>query len=82
MKHSLGVAAALRDEILPNVEIALVETQRAYQAGRYSYLELRIAQDEALLARKDFVDVSIDAHRYAIDIESLTGTALSSPVRR
>lgn len=82
LQHSLHRATTLRDEVLPNVEIALVETQRAYRAGRYSYLELRIAQDEALLARQEFVEASIDAHRYAIDIESLTGTALSSPVRR
>ena len=82
LKHSLHLATALRDEVLSNVEIALVETQRAYQAGRYSYLELRIAQDEALLARKDLLEASVEAHRYAIDIESLTGTALSSPVRQ
>lgn len=81
LKHSLHVATTLRDEVLPNVEIALVETQRAYAVGRYSYVELRIAQDEALLARKEFVEALIGAHRYAIDIESLTGTALSSPVR-
>ncbi len=82
LKHSLHVATTLRDEVLPNVEVALVETRRACQAGRYSYLELRIAQDEALRARQDFVEISIEAHRLAIDIESLTGTALSSPVRR
>ncbi len=82
LKHSIHVAATLRDEILPNVEIALVETQRAYEAGRYSYLELRVAQDEALLTRQDFLEVLIEAHRYAIDIEALTGTALSSPARR
>ncbi len=81
LNHSLHVAETLRDEILPNVEIALVETQRAYAAGRYSYLELRIAQDEALLARRELLEVLIEIHRHAIEIESLTGTALSSPVR-
>lgn len=81
LKHSLHVVTTLRDEVLPNVEIALVETKRAYAAGRYSYLELRIAQDEALQARQEFLDVLIETHRYAIEIESLTGTALSSPVR-
>ena len=82
LKHSLHVAATLRDEILPNVEILLAETRRAYEAGRYSYVELRIAQDEALLARQEFLDVLIETHRHAIEIEALTGTALSSPVRR
>ena len=82
LKHSLHIAATLRDKILPNVEIALIETQRAYAAGRYSYLELRIAQDEALQARHELLEVLIETHRLAIDIESLTGTALSSPARR
>ena len=82
LKHSLHVVTTLRDEILPNVEVALIETQRAYAAGRYSYLELRIAQAEALQAREEFLAVLIETHRYAIEIESLTGTALSSPVRR
>ena len=80
--HSLHLATTLRDEILPNVEVALAETQRAYQAGRYGYVELRIAQGEALLAQEELLEALIDAHRYALDIESLTGTALSSPVRR
>ena len=82
LTHSLHVAATLRDEVLPNVEIALRETRRAYEAGRYGYLELRIAQDEALLGRQEFLEVLIEAHRNVIDIESLTGTALSSPARR
>jgi cobalt-zinc-cadmium efflux system outer membrane protein len=82
LKHSLHMAATLRDEVLPNVETALVETERAYEAGRYSYLELRVAQREALKARQDYLEVMIETHRYAIEIESLTGTALSSPARR
>lgn len=82
LKHSLHLATSLREEVLSNLEIALVETRRAYQTGRYGYLELRIAQDEALLARKELLEALIEAHRYAIDIESLTGAALSSPVRQ
>jgi cobalt-zinc-cadmium efflux system outer membrane protein len=82
LKHSLHLATTLQEEILPNVEVALLDTERAYEAGRYSYLELRIAQREALQARQDFLEVLIQTHRYAIEIESLTGTALSSPARQ
>jgi len=82
LKHSLHIAATLRDAILPNVEIALTETRRAYTAGRYSYLELRTAQDEALQARREYLEILIETHGLAIDIESLTGTALTSPARR
>ena len=82
LKHSLHVVSALRDDILPNVEIALTETRRAYAAGRYSYLELRTAQDEALQARQEYLEVLIETHSHAIEIEALTGTALSSPISR
>jgi cobalt-zinc-cadmium efflux system outer membrane protein len=82
LDHSLHLANTLREGILPNVEVALLDTERAYEAGRYSYLELRVAQREALQARQDFLEVLIQTHRYAIEIEALTGTALSSPARR
>jgi len=82
LKHSLRVAIILRDDILPRVESALTETQRAYELGRYSYIELRTAQDDALRARMEVTTALIDAHRNVLEIEALTGAALSSPTRR
>jgi cobalt-zinc-cadmium efflux system outer membrane protein len=82
LQHSLHRVTALRDEILPRAEKALSETERAYEMGRYSYLELRVAQADALRARTAVVVAIIDAHRNTIEIERLTGTTLSSPVRR
>lgn len=79
LKHSLHRATTLRDKVLPKVETALAETRRAYELGRYSYFELRVAQDDALEARTQVAVALIDAHRNVIEIESLTGTALSSP---
>lgn len=81
LKHSLHRATTLRDEILPRVETVLVETRRAYEMGRYSYFELRAAQDDALRARTEAAVALIDAHRNVLDIEALTGAALSSPAR-
>lgn len=80
-KHSLHRALTLRDDILPRMENVLSETLRAYEMGRYSYFELRAAQDEALRARTEATVALIDAHRNIIDIEALTGAALSSPTR-
>lgn len=81
LKHSLHRAITLRDDILPRVEIVLAETQRAYELGRYSYFELRVAQDDALRARTEVAVALIDAHWNVLEIEALTGTALSSPTR-
>ena len=82
LKHSLHRAHTLRDDILPRMETALRETLRAYELGRYSYFELRSAQDEALRARMEATAALIDAHRNIIEIEVLTGVALSSPARQ
>lgn len=82
LQHSLHRAAALRDEILPRVNKALAETERAYEMGRYSYFELRVAQADALQARTAVIVAIIDAHRNTIEIERLTGATLSSPARR
>jgi cobalt-zinc-cadmium efflux system outer membrane protein len=82
LQHSLHRAATLRDEILPRVEKALDETERAYEMGRYSYFELRVAQADALRARTAVIVAIIDAHRNTIEIERLTGATLSSPARR
>jgi cobalt-zinc-cadmium efflux system outer membrane protein len=82
LQHSLHRAVILRDEVLPKVETALAETRRAYEMGRYSYFELRVAQDDALKTRMEVTVALIDAHRNIIEIESLTGAALSSPSRQ
>jgi cobalt-zinc-cadmium efflux system outer membrane protein len=81
LQYSLHRATILRDEILPRAEKALSETERAYEMGRYSYFELRVAQTDTLQARTAVVVAIIDAHRNTIEIERLTGATLSSPAR-
>ena len=77
LQHSLHVTDALRGEIIPPLEHALVETRRAYKLGRYSYLELRIVQAELLDAHSKLIESGIDAHRNIIEIERLTGVRLT-----
>ncbi len=76
--HSLHRATAMREEVIPRVEQALVETQSAYATGRYGYFEFQIVQEEVLDAHTALVEASIDAHRRLIEIERLTGTSISS----
>ena len=80
LQHSLHRAAALREDILPRVEQALAHTQQAYSAGRYGYIELRVVQTEVLNTRTALVEASIDAHRFVIEIERLTGASMKSSV--
>ncbi len=78
LQHSLHRAVTLREEILPRIEQALEDTERAYAAGRYGYFELRVVQAELLETRTALVESSIDAHRNVIEIERLTGTTITS----
>ena len=80
LKYSLHRAATIREEILPRIERALEDTERAYAAGRYGYFELRVVQAELLDTRTALVESSIDAHRHVIEIERLTGTTVTSSV--
>jgi cobalt-zinc-cadmium efflux system outer membrane protein len=82
LTHNLHRTAALSEQILPRVEAALGDTERAYELGRYGYLELQSAQREVLDARTALVGAAVDAHRSVIEIERLTGAALPSAETR
>ena len=79
LQHNLHTAETLRDEVLPRLEKALKDTERAYKAGRYGYFELRLVQAEILEAQTALIETSIAAHRDVIEIERLTGTAVTMP---
>jgi len=82
LQHSLHRTKKLSEEVLPRVEKALADTQRAYAAGRYGYFELQLVQSEVLSTRMALVDASIDTHKRLIEIERLTGTAITTPVKQ
>ncbi len=79
LQHSLHRADTFRDDIIPRLEKALMETRRAYNLGRYRYLEWHSAQADLLEARNALVEASIDAHRNTIEIERLTGVRIVQP---
>jgi outer membrane protein, heavy metal efflux system len=68
---------ALRERALPRMEAALKNTEYAYDRGRYSYLELVDAQRELLEVRDGLIDAAAAYHLTLIEIERLTGTAVS-----
>jgi cobalt-zinc-cadmium efflux system outer membrane protein len=82
LQHSLHRTKTLREQVLPRVEKALVDTQRAYTAGRYGYFELQLVQREVLSTRMALLDASIDAHERLIEIERLTGTVITRSVKQ
>lgn len=80
LQHSLHQVTTLRETVLPRIERALAETQRAYASGRYGYFELQAVQMEVLAVRAALVEAGVDAHGQLIEMERLTGTVMSHPV--
>lgn len=77
LNHFLQTARGLRDEIVPRLEQALADTRRAFELGRYSYLEWRAVQGELMTANQDLLENTISAHATAIELERLIGVALA-----
>jgi cobalt-zinc-cadmium efflux system outer membrane protein len=66
-------AAALKEQAIPEAEQALVLTQRGFENGRFSFLELADVQRQVLELRGQAIDAFADAHRLDAEIERLTG---------
>ena len=79
LQHNMHRYDAYRKRIIPQLEKAFNETQKAYELGRYSYFEWREVQSELLDARNALVEDSIATHLKIIEIERLTGVSMTQP---
>jgi cobalt-zinc-cadmium efflux system outer membrane protein len=80
LSHAYTATQTLREQILPEAELTLHDYEAGYRSGRYSLLELIEAQKVLLEARLESVMTAADYHKYRIEIERLTGQALSREV--
>jgi cobalt-zinc-cadmium efflux system outer membrane protein len=79
LNHNLQLAGRLTADVIPRLEHALEDTRRAYELGRYDYLEWRVVQGELLEAENERLEAGIDAHSIVIEIERLTGVRFAPP---
>jgi cobalt-zinc-cadmium efflux system outer membrane protein len=77
LRHSYTETDVLRNDVLPRMETAVEQSRYAYERGRYSYIEWVAAQRELLDQRRALLEASASVHRFRIEIERLTGAALS-----
>jgi len=75
---SRDLLSTLQSEALPRARAALDQTQVGYDRGRFSYLELGMAQQELLSLRAAAIDTAADYHRLVAEIERLTAEPLAS----
>lgn len=82
LRHALTEAQMLRERVLPELESALLEVHRAFERGRYGYLEWVDAQRELLDAQRALIESASNAHLYQTEIERLTGAPLAASALR
>lgn len=70
-------AAVIKDEATPQAEQALILTQRGFDNGRFSFLELADAQRQVLELQSQLIEAYGDAHRLDAEIERLTGQPIT-----
>ena len=68
--------ARLRDDVLPKLGKAEAAAERAYRAGAISSLEWAQLHSERTSARKQQLEVALDAQRALIELQRLTGQSL------
>ncbi|WP_231731542.1 TolC family protein [Colwellia sp. TT2012] len=76
IKHASHVIHAVTYKIIPVLEEAFIEAEKAYNVGRYSYTEWMNTQQELLNAQSDLIGAYQNAHLNNIEIERLTGMSL------
>ena len=79
LEHSFHLSENLALEIIPRLEKALKETYKAYELGKYSYLEWLAVQNELLDAQSALLEANLSAHFNRLELERLTGTQITSP---
>lgn len=75
-KQAIFTVKNLKNTIIPTLTDALNETQKAYQRGRYSYLDYLTARQELLVARRSVIESATAALRYGTEIEQLIAEPL------
>ncbi|MET0357021.1 MAG: TolC family protein [Cellvibrio sp.] len=75
--NALAELQSLRSEVLPALQQAMRATSNAFNQGRYSYLELNLAQRELLDTQLAIIDAAARAHVLNTEIERLTGSAFA-----
>lgn len=71
--HARDRFETYRDRIIPAAELAVKDYANGYAAGRYSLLELSVAQTTLLEARTEALSAAIEHHAAGIEIDRLVG---------
>ena len=69
---------ALRDEAIPQAQMALEQMQAGYERGRFSFVELLSTRQELVELRAAAIAAAADFHRLLAEIERITSEPLTT----
>ncbi len=77
--HQLAVdeVNVLRDQVIPSLKKVMRSTADAFDRGRYSYLELNLAQNQLLNAQQALVEAAARMQETRIELERMIGSTLN-----
>lgn len=78
-KQALAEVKSLQIEVLPPLKNAMQASTEAFNRGRYSYLELNLAQRELLETQSALITAAARAQTLGANIERLTGAPSLEP---
>ena len=76
-QQAIHTANTLRKNVVPTLTKALVETRKAYESGRYRYLDYVSAQQDLLSAQGALIEAAAAALTFGSEIEQLSAQPLS-----
>ena len=77
LQRSAETAQRIRSDILPRAESNFELTQEGYRQGKFSFLDVLLAQRTLFDSRRQYTDSLIEYHTTLTDVERLIGQPLS-----
>lgn len=76
--QAVNQVRGIQQNVMPQLQTALNETQSAFASGRYSLLELNAAQSALLQADQTLINAATRVHLLTAEIEQLSGDSLTA----
>ena len=77
-QQAIHTVNTLRKDVVPTLTQALKETRKAYESGRYRYLDYVSAQQDLLSAQGALIDAGAAALTFGAEIEQLSAQPLAN----
>lgn len=77
LKHNRHVIEGLSKEVIPALESANTEAEKAYSLGRYRYSEWYDVQQDLISAQYDLISAYANVHHLNIELQRLSGNSLA-----